>query len=146
MVYYYWFIAALILSLIEIITPGFVILWFGVSAGIVGVLDLLGVHEPLIQAILFVIFSLALVILSRTFFKKTFVRSPGKQYKTNVDVLIGKKAIVSLEIDNGKGEGRVLVEGQDWAARSESGEIIPTGSSVEIIRYEGVKLFVNIIH
>ena len=146
MSYYYWFIAALVLSLIEIVTPGFVILWFGVSAAIVGVLDLLGLHDVTIQAILFVVFSLALVIMSRTFFKKTFVRSPGKQYKTNVDVLIGKIGVVTIEINNAIGEGRMNVEGQDWAARSESGAIIPVGSAVEIIRYEGVKLFVNIVH
>ena len=143
MEYYYWFIAALILSLIEILTPGFVILWFGVSAAIVGLLDLLGIHDTLIQVIIFVSLSLLMVILSRTFFKKTFTKSPGENYKTNVDVLVGKNAKVTQEIDNSKGTGRIEVDGQDWAARSDDGITIPVGTNVSITRFEGVKLFVK---
>lgn len=144
--YYLWFIAALVLSLIEIITPGFVILWFGVSAAIVGVLDLIGLHDTFWQVIIWVALSLFMVIMSRTFFKTIFVKSPGENYKTNVDVLIGEHGVVTEEIDNVKGIGRIKVEGQDWAARSENGTIIPVGKSVEIIRYEGVKLFVKVIN
>ena len=143
--YYLWFIAALVLSLIEILTPGFVILWFGVSAGIVGLLDLLGLHDTFWQVIIWIVLSLLLVIMSRTFFKTIFVKSPGENYKTNVDVLIGEQGIVTEEIDNVKGVGRIKVEGQDWAARSEDGSIIPVGKPVEIIRFEGVKLFVKVI-
>jgi membrane protein implicated in regulation of membrane protease activity len=144
--YYYWFIAALVLSLIEILTPGFVILWFGVSAAIVAVLDLLGLHDTFLQVLIWVILSLLMVVMSRTFFKTIFVKSPGENYKTNVDVLIGKTAIVTEQIDNVKGAGRIKVEGQDWAARSEDNSIIPEGKTVEIIKYEGIKMFVKIIN
>lgn len=144
--YYLWFIAALVLSMIEIITPGFVILWFGVSAAIVGLLDLLGLHNTVWQIIIWIVLSLIMVILSRTFFKTIFIKSPGENYKSNIDVLIGQKGIVTDEIDNVKGNGRILVQGQDWSARSEDDSTIPVGSPVEIVRYEGIKLFVKIIN
>ncbi len=146
MVYYYWFIAALILTLIEILTPGFVILWFGVSAAIVAVLDLLGLHDTVWQVLIWIALSLLMVAMSRTFFKTIFVKSPGENYRTNVDVLIGKNAIVTEQIDNIKGTGRIKVEGQDWAARSEDNSIIPQGKTVEIAKYEGIKMFVRIIN
>lgn len=143
MEYYYWFIAALLLVAFEIITPGFVILWFGVSAGIVAVLDLLGLNNLGIQVVIFVVLSLILVILSRTFFKKTFAHAPGKTLRTNADVLIDKTASVVKEINNNIGQGRVLIDGIDWAARSETGVIIPEGTTVTIVRYEGVRVFVK---
>ena len=146
MVYYYWFIAALVLTLIEILTPGFVILWFGVSAAIVAVLDLLGLHDTVWQVLIWIALSLLMVAMSRTFFKTIFVKSPGENYRTNVDVLIGKNAIVTEQIDNIKGTGRIKVEGQDWAARSEDNSIIPQGKTVEIAKYEGIKMFVRIIN
>ncbi len=146
MEYYYWFIAALLLIVFEILTPGFVVLWFGVSAAIVGFLDLLGLHDTFWQVIIWVSLSLAMVALSRTFFKTIFVKSPGSNLRTNIDVLIGKKAIVTQEIDNIKGQGRIQVEGQDWAARSEDGSIIAKDTPVEIVRYEGIKLFVKTIN
>ena len=144
--YYLWFIAALVLSIIEIITPGFVILWFGVSAAIVGIADLLGLHNTFWQIIIWIVLSLIFVILSRTFFKTIFIKSPGENYKSNIDVLIGQKGIVTEDIDNVKGNGRIKVQGQDWSARSDDDSIIPAGSPVEIVRYEGVKLFVKIIN
>lgn len=142
MEYYYWFIVALLLVAFEIITPGFVILWFGISAGIVALLDLLGLNNLAIQVVIFVVLSLIMVILSRTFFKKTFTHAPGKTLRTNADVLIDKTASVVLEINNSIGQGRVNIDGIDWAARSENGEIIPAGTIVKVVRYEGVKVFV----
>ena len=143
MQYYWWFILALALSVIEIITPGFVILWFGVSAAIVGIIDLLGIHNFTVQVISFVILSLILVTLSRTFFKNVFKRSPGEQFKTNMDLIIGKKGIVTSKIDNTISEGRVLVEGQDWSARSIDNSIIDKDAMIEVTSFEGAKLIVK---
>jgi membrane protein implicated in regulation of membrane protease activity len=143
MEYYWWFILALVLSAIEIITPGFVILWFGIAAGIVGVLDLFGIHNLNLQVIIFVILSLILVTLSRTFFKNVFKRSPGIQYKTNMDVMSGKTGLVTSKIDNNISEGRVTVDGQDWSARSFNDSIIEKDVLVNVVGYEGAKLIVS---
>ncbi len=61
---------------------------------------------------------------------------------TNADRAIGKDAVVTLEIDNLKGQGQVSIAGQSWTARSEDGCIIPVGKTVKVLRIEGVKVFV----
>ena len=39
--------------------------------------------------------------------------------------------------------GAVYVDGKTWTARSADGAVIPEGAMVEILRMEGVKLFVK---
>ena len=37
----------------------------------------------------------------------------------------------------------MYIDGKTWTARSEDGNIIPAGEQVEVVRMEGVKLFVR---
>jgi len=141
--YYIWFIAALIFGVLEIYTAGFVVLWFGVAAAIVGLLSLFGVNSLLLQSIIFAVLTLILVTLSRTFFKNVFKYSEGKLFKSTMENLIGKIGVVTISINNELSMGRVLVEGQDWTARSVDSSIIEPNKTVVIVRMEGAKLFVR---
>lgn len=141
--YYYWFIAALAFGVIEIFTAGFFVFWFGIGAAIVGLLDLIGLHSLLLQTIVFSSISVILVTLSKTFFKGVFKYSEAKGYKTSMESLVGKTGRVTVEISSEQSTGRVLVEGQDWTARSDDNSIIPLDTIVEISRVEGAKLFVH---
>ncbi|MCX6153327.1 MAG: NfeD family protein [Candidatus Kapabacteria bacterium] len=144
MEYYWWFIASFIFVILEIITPGFFFLWFGIGAITTGLLDLLGFNSLIPQIIVFVVISLALVAMSRTIFKNIFIKkSPGKEIITNVNVLLGKQGIVTTTINNDKSEGRILVEGQDWSARSANNDIIEQNMNVIILRFEGIKAIVE---
>jgi membrane protein implicated in regulation of membrane protease activity len=139
-----WLIAALVLFMLEIATSGFVVMWFGVGALTACVLDLMGIHDVYIQVIVFAIVSLVLVTLTRTIFKNIFMRaSPGSKIKTNTDVMIGKTGVVTQQIDNDLSQGRILVEGQDWSARSVDNSIISADAKARIIRIEGIKLIVE---
>ena len=59
--------------------------------------------------------------------------------------IIGKKATVSYAINNIKGEGQIKIDGDIWSAKTEDedDEIIPEGSTVEILRIDGVKTVVK---
>jgi membrane protein implicated in regulation of membrane protease activity len=141
---YIWFIIALVFFILEIITPGFVLLWFGVGALAAALLKVLGCTSLAVQIGAFVIVSIVLVILSRTIFKRFFMRgSPGKGLKTNMDALIGKIGVVSEVIDNERSTGRVVVDGQDWLARSVDASIIPNETRVSIEGCEGARLLVK---
>ena len=60
------------------------------------------------------------------------------------DQLAGKQAIVIEAIDNLKATGQVIVNGQEWSARSmEEGITIPEGSVVIVEAVSGVKLLVR---
>ena len=46
-------------------------------------------------------------------------------------------------IDNLKNSGTVKLDGMEWSAKSENGEMISEGETVEILRVEGVKAIVR---
>lgn len=144
MEFYWWLIAALIMFVLEIIIPGFVIMWFGVGASVAAILSLLGVESLAIQVIVFSVVSIALVILSRTIFKNIFIRnSPGTGTVNGAKALIGKTGQVTETIDNFKSAGRITIESQDWMARSADGTNIDAEEFVTVLSIDGIKLIVK---
>lgn len=134
----WWLIIAGICFILEIATEGFLMFWFGV-----GGLAAMGISffydSFLIQLITFIVVSTVLVLCTRKFSKKI----EPKTVPTNVYTIIGKKAAVSVAIDNVKGQGQIKIDGDIWSAKTEDDEIIPEGSTVEILRIEGVKTVVK---
>ena len=64
--------------------------------------------------------------------------------KTNIDEIIGKKAVVIESIDNLQGTGKVRYQGMEWTARAEEeNDRIEKDAEVEIIAVKGVKLIVK---
>ncbi|WP_332445545.1 NfeD family protein [Dehalococcoides mccartyi] len=63
-----------------------------------------------------------------------------RQAATGKEELYGKKALVKTPLNP---EGKVLYDGEIWAARIENGSA-EVGQEVVIIRLEGLKLYVKI--
>jgi membrane protein implicated in regulation of membrane protease activity len=64
--------------------------------------------------------------------------------KTNVNSLIGTRAVVTKEINNLAQTGQVRINDIEWTARSSSEKvIIPEKTIVEIEAVNGVKLIVH---
>ena len=134
-----WLIFAGICFVLEFITEGFLVFWFGVGALVAMVLSFF-TDSFLIQLIVFAIVSTILVLSTRKLGKKM----QAKQVPMNVYTIIGKKAVVSATIDNVKGQGQVKVDGDIWSAKNENdGEPIPEGTTVEIVKIDGVKAIVK---
>lgn len=146
MLYYWWLVIGLLLMAAEVIIPGFVIFWFGVGAIVTGICAFLGVETVILQTMIFAIVSILLVSISRKFFINMIKSSPGSEIKMNMHALMGKVGIVTEAIDNTIGKGRVVVESQDWMARSSDASIIEQGSKIKILRTEGATLIVEIIN
>lgn len=123
--------------IVECCTTALVSIWFAPAALACIVLDLVGVHNIYIQLAAFIIITALLVFFMRKRIKESF--KSGKT-RTNVDSLIGKKAVVEQEIVDG-GVGRVVVGGMSWAAFTEEGRNIPVGEKVKIVEISGVKLY-----
>jgi len=67
-----------------------------------------------------------------------------KTERTNVDSLLGQKALVTEKIENLKGTGRVKIKGVDWTARTrEDGKSIASDTVVTVLEVQGVKLIVD---
>ena len=113
-------------------------IWFGVGALIAMGVSFL-IDNIIIQFATFLIASTILVLCTRKLAKKI----EPQNVATNVYTIIGKKATVSATIDNVKSQGQIKVDGDIWSAKNEVDEIIPEGSTVEILRIEGVKTVVK---
>ena len=140
-IWYIWMILAALFVVGEIFTAGFFLLWFGVGAAVAGVLALFGLGFGW-QLGAFVLVSGTLFVVSRKFADKfTKKQPPG----IGADRVIGKQGIVFEEIDHTKNTGRVRLKKEEWRADSESGQVIPSGMQVEVIRLDGTHLVVKVI-
>ncbi len=132
-----WLAVLICAIVIEIATAGLVSIWFVPPALVAIILAFFNVAVYL-QIIVFLGLSLILIILSRTFWKKYITVKPLEP--TNTDIIIGKTAIVTEDIDNVNALGEVKVNGQRWSARSINNELIEEGAKVKVISIEGVKI------
>ncbi len=134
-----WVIVMALAAFVEAATPVLVSIWFSVGALVAMLAAYFGASLT-VQLLLFVFVSIAALVGARPLAKR-FV--DPHIVPTNADRLLGAKAQVTEEIDNEHASGAVYIDGKTWTARSEDGDIIPAGEQVEVIRMEGVKLFVR---
>lgn len=135
----FWIIAAVVLVGVELLTPGFLVLFFAVSALFAAVSSVF-TDNILIQSIVFVITALLMIPFGRPILQRYF--KVNKEVKpSTVDALIGKKAYVTKDILPDE-MGLVKFEGQVWTARAEDDGIINVGEPVRITAVEGAKVVV----
>lgn len=135
-----WLIIAGICFVIEIITVGFLVLWFAIAALIVAFFSIF-IHNIVAQTAIFLIISSILIFFTRPLTDK-FTKNDNAV--TNVKSIIGKKGLVKKEISS-KENGQVKVNGDLWSATLEDSSLdsIPEGNFVEVIKVDGVKLVVK---
>lgn len=135
-----WLCILIVAILIEIATMGLTTIWF--AAGALLAVIAAALHLNLvIQIALFLIASLVLFFFTRPIAVRYFNKD---RVLTNAEGIVGKKAIVTEEIDNLKSTGTVTVDGQEWTARAkEEGVVIPSGAVVTVAEISGVKLIVE---
>lgn len=135
-----WLIAIVIFAVVEAVTAGLVSIWF-VAGGLAALIAAIGGASEMVQIVLFVAVSALALAATRPLVKK-YAR--GKTVPTNLDRVIGQTGRVTEEINNDRSAGAVYVDGKTWTARSETGTVIPVGERVEIVKMEGVRLFVKL--
>lgn len=135
-----WLIVLLVTVAIEMMTTVLISIWFAFGAVFALIASILGLSVSW-QIAIFALISIFTLTFTKPFVEKRFF--PKKNIvKTNVDALVDKEAIVTTEISNLEGTGEVLLDGNYWTARSETGQIIPVSSTVLVKRIEGVKVIV----
>lgn len=132
---YFW-IAVVIFSIVcEVATPGLVAIWFVPSALLSMVLAFCGVYVW-VQIPVFLIISILCIVFARP-----LINHRQKPLATNIDAIIGERAIVVEKIQNIAGAGQVKVRGQSWSARTvDDDSTYEPGEIVTVIAVEGVKL------
>lgn len=135
-----WLGIVALFLVIEAATVGLTTIWFAGGALIAAIAAWVGAGEA-VQWILFIAVSLVLLIFTRP----VAVRYMNKDVeKTNVERLMGQKAVVIQEIDNLNQTGLVRVGDVEWMARTKSDDVqIPEKAVVVIKEVQGVKLIVE---
>ena len=135
-----WLVVFVACIAIEIITMGLTTIWFAGGALVAAIGAALG--APIwLQAVFFGAVSLVLLYFTRPVAVKYFNKD---RVKTNAESLVGKQAVVISEVNNLQGIGQVTVGGMEWSARAVDNSVqLPTGSVVNIVAINGVKLIVE---
>ncbi len=137
-----WVVVALVLIIIEIFTSGFAIACLSVGC----LLAAIGARIELSLAWQLGLFALGTFlgfIFVRPFVLKLMNKNANKNnVTTNMDNLIGRKAVVTEKIEK-DGFGRVKIDGDDWKARMEDGEEAEVDEKVTIVSNESIILTVK---
>ena len=135
-----WAVAIVVFLVLEAVTVGIASIWFALGSICALISALLGAPVWL-QVLWFALISVLTLLLTRPIVRK-YVNT--KKQATNADRVIGMKASVREDIDNLSASGAVFCDGKEWSARSADGSTIPSGTVVEVVAIEGVKLMVRI--
>jgi len=139
--WYLWVVLGIVFFTLEIVTPGFLFACFGVSCLSAGIVSSLGAGIEL-QILSFTLMTLVTFFGIRPFMLR-YLSSSESNVPTNVDALIGKKALVVETIDPLRNKGRVVVGGENWKAISLNDAIIETDTEVVVVKVDGIKLVVR---
>jgi len=127
-----WWIAGVLLVMLEVVLPGTFLLWLGVSAGVVGALVYFAPGLPVAaQFALFAVLALVAIMLSRRYLQKhrsaeqATLSARGAHY-------IGR--VVTVEDALTGGTGKVRVEDTVWRAQ---GADAAAGARVKITGITG---------
>ena len=135
-----WIALAIILGIAEAATVSLISVWFAVGA-VVAIIPAFFGAPIWAQVLVFLAASALCFAFTRKFFKDII---KVKKQATNVDVLIGTDGVVTAEINNLNGNGKVFISGLTWSAKSFDGSEISEGAVVTVLKIEGVTLVVKI--
>jgi membrane protein implicated in regulation of membrane protease activity len=132
-------LVAVALAVGEVLTPGLFFLGpVALAAGAAAVADLLGAGT-IGSLVVFIVCSIASLAILRPVARR-HIRLPAIS-RTGTDALVGRKAVVTRQVD-GAG-GRIRVGGEEWSARSYLGDqVLVEGQTVDIVQIEGATALV----
>jgi hypothetical protein len=139
-VYWNWWVFALLLIIVEVLVAGTFFLWMGISAGIVGLVLLVlpGLSWQL-QLSLFAVFSVASIIVSRLWLARYTRIEPPSTLNRRGSQYLGRQFTLTEPIINGV--GRLNVDDTIWRI---SGPDLEAGTKVIVEGMDGTILKVKI--
>ena len=137
--FWHWFAFGGVLGVLEILVPGFVLIWLGLAAILVGLILLLWQDMPFTyQLLAYAGFSVFSVFVWFYWLKTKPVESDKPSLNRRAEQLIGRQAPVVAPIVNGR--GRIKLGDGTWAV---TGPDLPAGHMVEITGTDGALLQVR---
>lgn len=140
--YWIWLYIGAALMMLELISPGFVIFFFGLAAATTGIVKMfLGDNFTITWQILsFTLFSVIYLAFLRRVVKKVFLGNIETSQSNFENDFPGKVAVVT-EVINPPLAGRVMLGDSEWTAVSE--KLIEKGVNVRILERDNLTLKVE---
>jgi membrane protein implicated in regulation of membrane protease activity len=139
-----WFVAGLVLILMEFAVPGVILVFFGIGAWIVAAFAYFGFLTSLTsQLFVFSAASIALLVVLRKWVKDKFYGhvTGAQDLSHNLEEFSGHQVTVLNDVIPGKSGGLVEFRGTDWRASSD--EEIKRGETATIVKNEGLTLIIK---
>lgn len=133
-VFWYWWVAAVVLLGVEMLSPGFFFLWMGFSAFVTGLLFfLMPFMSTEVQLLIFAVLSVVSVLWWRNYMNKHPQETDHPHLNQRGAQYIGKTFTLIEAIEHG--QGKIKVADSPW--RVEGEEDCPVGSTVKVIAVDG---------
>ncbi len=136
-----WFLIGLALLLLELLTPGLVLVFFGAGAWITALAVL--IFEPTLNAqlLIFLISSVLSLALLRKSIKTRFANNRKETDTADLEEDYVGKIVQAIEDFDNHGRGRVSFRGSTWQATA-SGPVA-AGQSLIIRKFDSILLHVD---
>ena len=141
--YWHWLVLGLVLIIIEMLAPTAILLWFGLAAGIVGVLLMLFPEMAWqMQLILFSIMSVSTLLAWKTYAKKHPAKDNQEYAALNKrgDDLIGRTFTLEESVVNNY--AKIKVDDTMWKIRCD--QDVEAGARVRVTEVDGTVLVVTV--
>jgi membrane protein implicated in regulation of membrane protease activity len=137
MTWWMWMVLGVGLAAIEVATPGgFFVIFFGIAAFAVGILDVAGFAEsPLLQWLLFPVIALVALRL----FRRPLLARMQTPDAAAVDSLTREVAVAMSDMAPLQ-HGRVELRGSTWSARNVSHALVASGQRCRVVAVQGLML------
>ncbi|MEM8703017.1 MAG: NfeD family protein [Pseudomonadota bacterium] len=133
-----WFILGLLLLGLEIVAPGSIFLWFGLSALAVGVVAL--VFDPSWQVLvsIFLVLSIVSLLIGRRMMRRLASESGDPGLNQRGSRYIGRE--FTLQKPLSEGAGNLSIDDTIWRI---TGPDLPAGTKVRVESIDGARLVVS---
>jgi len=133
-----WWVLGLVLLALELVMPGFVLVWFGLAAVLVGILALAVNWSVQTLALVWAGTSLVLLLVGRRWFMRDAGRSAEPLLNDRAGRLIGR--VYTLAEPLGENGGRLVIDDGVWRI---TGPLLPAGTRVVVKGVQGTTLVVG---
>ena len=131
--FWHWLVLAAVLAAIEAVLPGIFFIWFGLAAGLTGLVVLVipGLGWGW-EVALFLVLAIACVALGRAVMHRGASKSADPALNRRGERYVGRRFTVETPIVNGR--GAIKVDDSVWRA---AGPDMPAGRQVKVIGVDG---------
>ncbi|MFB1010589.1 MAG: NfeD family protein [Thiopseudomonas sp.] len=119
--WWHWFIAAILLMILEILVPGIFLIWLGLGAALTGLFLLLIPGAGLAWQLLALACSICIAVAAGLKWQRKLLRRQPAQLNLGLDGFIGRIAEVSQPF--AQGHGRIRLDGSSYPATSKTPEL-----------------------